>query len=131
MSIKKKSNKIIEIISNAIQIILIVLLFVVCLFAFGAKIPFLASKGLSFYAVTSGSMEPTIPTGSIIKVGQYKLDELKVDDIITYQVVDESSKNVNVVTHRINQLEKNEEKKLIGKGDLQTEKLWDVWRLRQ
>lgn len=118
----KQPNKLLAIISNIFQLALILLLALVCVVAFGAKIPVLANSGFSFYAVVSGSMEPTIPVGSVIKVGKYKLDELQVGDIITYQVIDDSTNKVNVVTHRIAQLDKLEDNQVIGEGDEQIEK---------
>lgn len=51
---------------------------------------------LQVYTVLSGSMEPKYPVGSLIYVRQAELDELKVDDVITF-MADENT----VVTHRI------------------------------
>lgn len=51
-------------------------------------------SGIYPYVVLSGSMEPTIKTGSIILV-QTRIGELESGDIITYQLGNEN------ITHRI------------------------------
>jgi signal peptidase len=94
--------------SDVAQIVLIILLVAVAVVGFGARIPFLAKQGLQFYAVTSGSMEPAIPTGSLIKVGKYKLDDLQQGDVITFTVPSDKPQP-QIVTHRIQQVEKEEE----------------------
>ena len=52
--------------------------------------------GFQVYAVTSGSMEPTYPTGSLLYVKPVDVKELKVGDAITF-LLDEKT----VATHRI------------------------------
>ncbi len=52
--------------------------------------------GLKTYAVVSGSMEPTYPTGSLLYVKKANAQELKVGEAITF-MLDENS----VATHRI------------------------------
>jgi len=52
--------------------------------------------GFQVYAVTSGSMEPTYPTGSLLYVKSVDVKELKVGDAITF-LLDEKT----VATHRI------------------------------
>jgi signal peptidase len=111
-----------NIVSDIGQILLILALVLVSIAGFGARIPFLAQQGLQFYAVTSGSMEPTIPTGALIKVGQYELDKLSEGDIITYTAPSDNANQPNIVTHRIDAVDKQEEIKLIGEGEDQSEK---------
>ncbi len=53
--------------------------------------------GLQIYTVVSPSMAPNIPTGSIVYVA--RADELKVGDVITYKLDDNT-----LSTHRIIQL---------------------------
>ncbi len=123
----KKSKKlkkfgVFNIVSDIFQIVLILLLVAVAIVGFGARIPFLADKGLQFFAVTSGSMTPTLPVGSLINVGPYKLEELKAGDIITYQVPADNSDNPAIVTHRIANIDKQEETRLVGEGEDQVEK---------
>lgn len=85
----------------AAQVALIVLLLTVATLSFGTRIPLLANAGFSFFAVTSGSMEPTIPTGSLLYSGKYVADDLKEGDIITYFSQDVETNQTTVVTHRI------------------------------
>lgn len=58
---------------------------------------------LHFYTINSGSMEPTLKTGSLIYIASYKLDELKKGDIITF-ISGQNQKSI--VTHRIADLQK-------------------------
>ena len=58
--------------------------------------------------VLSNSMKPTFETGTIIYYKRVPQEELKVDDIITYQLGDE------LVTHRIKRVENGD---YITKGD--------------
>ncbi len=111
-----------NLISDVGQVLLILILLAVSIAGFGARIPVLAKQGLQFYAVTSGSMEPTIPTGALIKVGPYELDKLAQGDIITYTAPADNSDQPNLVTHRIEAVDKQEEIKLIGEEEDQSEK---------
>ena len=97
-----------KIILNTIQLLLIGAFLVIAILTFGSKIPFLARLGINFFYVVSGSMEPTIPTGALIYSGKYRLDDLKKDDIITFNLRDEKSGAVSVVTHRIDSYERVE-----------------------
>ena len=68
--------------------------------------------GYKFLTVLSGSMEPTINTGSLIIIND-KVSDLDVGDIITYNV----SGSTNV-THRIAEiLDEDGEKAFITRGD--------------
>ena len=62
--------------------------------------------GLRTYAVMSGSMEPTYPTGSLLYVKKVDAAELKVGDSITF-MLDEDT----VATHRIIEILPDEEEK--------------------
>lgn len=84
----------------------IVIFIVVCIMA-----PYVF--GYTPVVIQSASMEPSIKTGSIVychKVDTF--DELKIDDVITFQEHDEGS----MVTHRIKELH-SEEKTIRTKGD--------------
>lgn len=50
------------------------------------------------YTVMSGSMEPTIPTGSIVVSQEVRGEDVRFDDVITYQI---RSGNPQTVTHRV------------------------------
>lgn len=92
---------------SAIQTVIVVVLVAITIVSFAYKLPILNRLGLTFYTVVSGSMEPTIPTGSLIYSGKFKLDDIKKGDIVTFARTDSSGKN-SVVTHRINEVKKVE-----------------------
>lgn len=52
--------------------------------------------GVEVYAVLSGSMEPEYPTGSLIYVKDVPLEELEVNDVITFRMGGNTT-----ATHRI------------------------------
>jgi signal peptidase len=106
-----KNNKLIKIAGYVVQTALILMLVLLAVFSFGTRLPLLSQRGLNFFAVTSGSMEPTIPAGALIYTGKYQLEELSKGDIITFQLKDSQSGEVSVVTHRINKVLKEEETK--------------------
>ncbi|MBR4456184.1 MAG: signal peptidase I [Solobacterium sp.] len=68
--------------------------------------------GFSAYAVTSGSMEPEIPVGSLVLVNQQDRTP-DVGKIMTYHITDNPSSMI--VTHRVNEITETGE--LIMKGD--------------
>lgn len=111
------------IIARIIQTILIVILVLVAIVTFSTKIPFLSQIGLNFFYVISGSMEPTIKTGSLIYIGKYKVAELKKNDIITFYSREPKSGAVNVVTHRIIDVIKDEKKEIVKENDKNIEKM--------
>ncbi len=51
--------------------------------------------GMQVYEVISGSMEPSIPVGSLVYVKEADFDELSVTDVVAFEV------GASVVTHRI------------------------------
>lgn len=74
--------------------------------------------GIKFYNVQSGSMEPTIKTGSLIISKPF--DSYQIGDIITFKSAkDKDIKNPKVTTtHRISEIKNNEDKvEYITKGD--------------
>lgn len=52
--------------------------------------------GLDIYVVLSGSMEPEYKTGSVIYVKEIDPEDLKVDDVITFRLDEDT-----IATHRI------------------------------
>ena len=65
--------------------------------------------------VQTGSMEPTMKTKSIVLVKRVdSMDDLEIDDIITYQVYDEAGRTITI-THRIYNIK--EDGTIITKGD--------------
>jgi signal peptidase I len=59
-----------------------------------------AVLGFERYVIESGSMEPTLPVGSIVYAEATPPEELKVEDIITYKPPPEFGVD-DLVTHRI------------------------------
>lgn len=71
--------------------------------------------GKNVVQIRSGSMEPTIPLGALVKYEEVEPDELKVGDIIVYEFDEDA-----VVIHRIAEIirdEDNGEISFITKGD--------------
>ena len=67
--------------------------------------------GYKFLTVLTGSMEPEIKVGSLVVAKETPINNLKVEDIITYKTKNNSS----LVTHRIVKI--NENGSLVTKGD--------------
>ena len=76
---------------NVISTILVVLVVLLAVALVGVRL-----VGIKTYAVISGSMEPTYPTGSLLYVKSVNAQELRVGDAITF-MLDEDT----VATHRI------------------------------
>lgn len=98
------------------QLVLILVLVSLAILSFGTRLPYFSRLGLNFFAVTSGSMEPTIPVGSLIYAGKYKLGELKKGNIITFKVKNPETGKVSVATHRIEEVLREEEVKELEDG---------------
>ena len=69
--------------------------------------------GLQEFTVITGSMEPTIPVGSIVVVKPADIDGIKEGDIISYRSKYHSEV---VVTHRVTEVDR-EAGKVTTKGD--------------
>ena len=65
----------------------------------------LSPWGTGLFVIASGSMEPTIPDGSIILVGSVPEDDISVDDVITFF----SGSRTYVVTHRVKHIIEDED----------------------
>lgn len=74
-------------------------------------LPFFVPRvvGLQTFSVVSGSMAPIIPTGSLIYVKEVSIDDVKINDVITFY-----GKQGSIVTHRIQQIDKDG---IVTKGD--------------
>lgn len=86
----------------------IVMLAIVIITAIPATIPKLF--GYQIYTVTSGSMEPAIPTGSLIYVKSIEPESIAAQDVIAFQSED------TVIAHRVVQ-NRQVEGELVTKGD--------------
>lgn len=105
--------KIIKIVTKLVEYLVFIALLAV-LFVVGS--PLLPSKTIiATYVVSSGSMEPTIHTGSVILSRPIDVSTLAVNDIITFTSPDDPKK---VIVHRIVEI-KDEDgaKTFITKGD--------------
>ena len=69
--------------------------------------------GMQEFTVITGSMEPTIPTGSIVLVKPVAFSEIETGDIISYRSKYHSDV---VVTHRVTEIDR-EKRQLTTKGD--------------
>ena len=81
-----------------------------CLFLLGGLFLFLNLFGTKSYVIVSGSMEPVIPTGSIVLVKPEKKQEVQAGDAVAYQLQDGP-----VVVHRL--IEVAEDGSFVMKGD--------------
>ncbi|MEO9327358.1 signal peptidase I [Gordonia aurantiaca] len=72
--------------------------------------------GAQAYTVLTGSMSPDYPPGTLIVVKPRPADEIRVGDVITYQI---RSGSPEVVTHRVIDVTENEQGELrfITQGD--------------
>ncbi len=84
---KNKISVTLKIISTVMTCVILVL----AILLVGVKL-----FGIKVYTVLSGSMEPEYPTGALIYVKEVEPEELKVKDVITYELAGN-----NVATHRI------------------------------
>ena len=74
----------------------------------------LSPWGTGFFLISSGSMEPNLPVGSLIFVREVAADEINLNDIVTFF----SSDGHDVITHRvIDVLIDQGEYTLITRGD--------------
>ena len=103
---KTARQKRIGVFFTVLQMLFIVAFVGLAVATFGTRIPMLAQWGINFFAVTSGSMEPAIPTGALIYTSKYNLDDLKKGDVITYRKT--GNNQTAVVTHRIDSVDKKE-----------------------
>ena len=73
--------------------------------------------GYHIYYIASGSMEPTIKTGQVIVGKETDIEDLEVDDIVTFYGT-KGSLNGKIITHRIKKIyEEDGQIYLITKGD--------------
>lgn len=108
---RKKNAKITKRIIDIIIIILlynIILVFISCI----NKIEDISLFGYKAYIITTDSMKPQINAGDITIVKDTKEENLEVGDVIAFK------KNDKVITHRITNIEEqNEKNRYTTKGD--------------
>ena len=71
--------------------------------------------GQKYYIISTNSMFPAINKYDVVVCKNVKQNELKVGDVITYQINDE------VITHRISRIEEQDQTYYYTKGDNNTE----------
>lgn len=71
--------------------------------------------GYRVYTIATGSMEPELVVGDVILIEEATFEELKVDDVITYESKAAGTEGM-IITHRIIDMDK-ETKQLETKGD--------------
>lgn len=69
--------------------------------------------GYKFYGILTGSMYPTIEPGDLIIVKDIGVENIKVDDIITFG----SESLDNITTHRVKEVINEDELKFVTQGD--------------
>ena len=110
----EKRKKIAKNIKNILYVILIILIYNMVLIGVSSTNKFknINLFGYKSYVITSASMEPEIKLGDVIVSKVTKQQNLQKGDVITFK------KNQDVITHRIVDIENNEEKKYyVTKGD--------------
>lgn len=109
-------KKIRSIFFTLLIIIAVVVIVVTMIARFRGETPSLF--GYSVFRVSSGSMQPAYEVGDVILVKTCDVDELKVDDVVTYNGQEGQMKD-KTVTHRIVKapFEENGERYIITKGD--------------
>ena len=83
----------------------------ICLFVIAAALIVPNLIGYKSFAVISGSMEPNIHVGSIVYTKEVEFNDLKVDDIISYQISGDT-----MVTHRVYSID-SDNQTVMTKGD--------------
>ena len=106
MTTKKKSSPLAGVL-NFIGTAVIIIIIALCLSVTAPKI-----FGISSYTVITGSMEPSVPVGSVVYAKAIEPSSLEPDDIVVFY----DGRSTIPVTHRVveNQTENSE---IITKGD--------------
>lgn len=95
MSRKKKKDRKspVAAVCSALGTAVLIILVLICL-------PITATRlfGYQAYSVISGSMEPAIPTGSLVYVHETAPEDMKEDDVIAFYGAKDSNA---IITHRV------------------------------
>ena len=95
---KKIRNKLI----SGIVTVILIMAICLCLFSFAQVLNkgYVSFFGYSFFKVTTGSMEPTIPVGALILTQDVQIDTLELDDVVSF-FSKEAYMNGRIITHRV------------------------------
>lgn len=121
MKILKKFIKIISYLA-----ILLLVIYTTCIIVIPEKINNIINY--KFYTVLTNSMEPTIPTYSLVCVKNFKEDEvinLKPQQIITFHA-NRFGKNI-IITHRFNKTELDENRNIIYRTNAEGKENLDAY----
>lgn len=90
-----------KLISGAVTVILIIVI-CLCLITFLQVINkgYISIFGYSFFKVTTGSMEPTIPVGALLLTKDDPIDTVEINDIISF-FSKEAYMQGRIITHRV------------------------------
>lgn len=112
------------VVRSVVEILFFITLITVIFFGTASKLPFVSNAQLM--VVLSGSMKPTVKTGSLIMIKPPS--ELKIGDIITFV----TPRTKKIVTHRILNIKEDKKNKVTNistKGD--ANKSPDSWILER
>lgn len=90
---KKQKRNPVAVACSTIGTILLIILVLVCI---PLTIPRMI--GYNIYTVVSGSMEPAIPTGSLVYINNMAPEEVQKDDVIAFYGATDGS---SIITHRV------------------------------
>ncbi|WP_226682156.1 signal peptidase I [Sutcliffiella horikoshii] len=110
--------KVLKIISRGLTVLLLICLVFAAILAISSNLAGGTPKffGKTMMIVLSGSMEPTIPTGSAIFVEEVTdPTQLKVGDVITFE--SPIHENTRIITHRITEVASTVPLEFIAQGD--------------
>lgn len=93
MSKRENKKSPVAVVCSALGTVLLIIIILICL-------PLTVPRvlGYNIYTVISGSMEPAIPTGSLVYVKGVAPAEVKEDDVIAFYGARDSSA---IITHRV------------------------------
>ena len=93
MDRKKKRKSPVAVLCSALGTVLLILLVILCL-----PLTLPRVMGYNIYTVISGSMEPAIPTGSLVYIEGAQPEDIEAGDVIAFYGARDSAA---VITHRV------------------------------
>lgn len=98
MKREKKISKLASYLTTALLVVAICL----CLFVFVQVINrgYVSFFGYSFFRVSTGSMEPSIPVGSLIMTKETSINDIELNDVVSFYSK-EAYMQGRIITHRV------------------------------
>ncbi len=95
---KIKKGKLLSVFITALLIFSVAL----CLFVFVQVVTrgYVSFAGYSFFRVTTGSMEPTLPIGTLILTRETDIDSIELDDVVSFYSKEQYMQG-KIITHRV------------------------------